>query len=140
MWAVGCAEGPMASALVEMLRGRRPSGSSAIRAMDATSWDATGWGLDVARAGRRPGRGMSPGAGPGAGRGPELRAAGGEFSAMVAGLGEGDGGGVGVTEAADTMAAGGIDGGAVGEPAVCGGAAASSNAGVAARTGIAGSN
>ena len=84
-------------------------------AMDATSWDATGWGLDVARAGRRPGRGMSPGAGLGADRGPELRSAGGEFGATVAGLGEGDGGGVG-------------------------GAAASSNAGVAARTGIAGSN
>ena len=81
--------------------------------MDATSWSATGCGLDVA------------GADSGADRG----SAGGELGTIVLGLGEGDGSGVGGTEAADRMAPGGIDGGAGGEPAVCFGAAASSNAG-----------
>jgi len=95
----------MASASVEILRGRRPSGSSAM--------DATSCGLDVVGAGR------------GAGRG----AAGGVFCATVAGLGEGDRSGVGGTEAAERMAPGGIDVGTGGELAVCGGAAASSNAG-----------
>jgi hypothetical protein len=103
--AVGCAEGLTASASVEILRGRRLSGSSAR--------DAASWVLIVV--------GASLGAG--------LGAAGGVFGAAVAGLGEGDGSGVGGTEAADRMAPGGIDGGAVGEPAVCGGAVASSNAG-----------
>ena len=108
MWAVGCAEGLMASAPVEIPSGRRLSGSSATGAMEATSW-----GLDVAGAGR------------GAGRG----AAGGVFGATVAGLGATAGSGVGCTEAADRMAPGGTDGGAVEGPAVCGGAAAWSKAG-----------
>jgi len=103
----------MASSSVEILKGKRLSGSSAI--------EATRFGLDVAGTGS----GTNLGAGPGVVRG----ATGGEFDATVAELGESDGGGVGGTEAADRRAPGGIGGGAVGEPAVCGGAAASSNAG-----------
>lgn len=97
----GCAEGLMASAPVEIPRGRRLSGTPAIGAMDATSWDATGCGLDVAGAGH--GAGLE--AGPGAG----LGATGGEFGATIAGFGAGGGSGVGGTEAADRMALGGID-------------------------------
>jgi hypothetical protein len=85
----GCEEGLTASAPVEILRGRRLSGSSA---RDAASWVliVVGAGPDVVGAG--------------------LGAAGGVFGAAVAGLGEGDGSGVGGTEAADGMAPGGIDG------------------------------
>ena len=78
-----CAEGLLASAPVEILRGKRLSGSSAMGAIEATNWDATGCGLDAAGAG--------------------CGATGGEFGAKVSGFGEGDGG-VGGTEAADRMA------------------------------------
>lgn len=109
----GSAEGLMASAPGEILRGRRLIGSLAM--------DATSCGLVVDGAGHGVGLEASPGAGRGK--------AAGALSAMDTGPGSGECGGEGGSETADSLVSGGIDAAAIGEPAVCGGVVASSIAG-----------